>query len=63
MVLYGNMKIVSGCGEMGKVINCMVWVYKMIRRLEMKLKEKENYVEFVEKCIILRNVRCFLDGL
>lgn len=44
---------------MGKIINCMVWVYKIVWRLEMKLKEKENYVEFVEKCIILRNVKCF----
>lgn len=62
MVLFGNMKIVSGCGEMGEIINYMARVYKMVRRLVMKLREKENCVEFVEKCIILRNVKCLLDG-
>ena len=38
-------------------------VYKMARRSETKLKEKENHAELVEKHTFLRNAKCFLDGL
>ena len=63
MASHGNMKTASGCSETGKTANRMARVYKMARRPEAKLKEVENHVELVEKRTILRNVKCFLDGL
>ena len=63
MASHGNTKTGSGRGETGKTTNRTVRVYKMARRPEAKLKEKENHAELEEKRTILRNVKCFLDGL
>lgn len=57
------MKTASGCGETGKTTNRTARGYKMARRPETKLKEEENHAELVEKRTILRNAKCFLDGL
>ena len=63
MASHRNMKTASGRGETGKTTNHTVQVYKMTRRPETKLEEKENHGEFVEKRTILRNLKCFLNSL
>ena len=52
---HGNMKTASGRGEMGKTTNRTAQVYKMARRPESKLKEKEpcracGEAHHLEKC-------------